>query len=331
MNDSKTPGLLRRKLNAFFNPEQFQGWGKTKKYFEGWYFKAVNAAETKAFAIIPGIAMDENGNRQAFIQVLDGKKKTAAYHRFGADQFQPKPKRFYLDIGTNNFSEQHLVLDLPGLKGGLEFSGNIGWPKKFYSPGIMGPYAFAPFLECYHGIVSMDHHISGELEIAGERISFDKGRGYIEKDWGRSFPSAYFWLQTNHFSEPGISLKASVANIPWIRRSFTGFIAGLWLKDRLIRFTTYNGSVLRRSYADEQKLELVMENSRYRLEILAHRDESTALASPILGLMDGRIEESMTARTEVLLTDKKAKQLLLNDTGRNTGLEIAGAIQTIMT
>lgn len=322
--------MLRRKLNAFFNPEQFQGWGKTKKYFEGWYFKAVNAAETKAFAFIPGIAMDEKGNKQAFIQVLDGKKKTASYHRFGANLFQPQPRRFYLDIGNNNFSAQHLFLDLPGLRGELLFSGNIGWPKKFYSPGIMGPYAFAPFLECYHGIVSMDHLISGELEIEGERISFDQGRGYIEKDWGRSFPSAYFWLQTNHFSEPGISLKASVANIPWIRRSFTGFIAGVWLTDRLIRFTTYNGSVLRKSYADEHKLELVMENRRHRLEILAQRDASTALASPILGLMDGRIEESMTACTEVLLTVKRTKQVILNDTGRNTGLEVAGNIAEIM-
>ena len=65
------------KLHSFFNPEQFQGWGKQKKYFEGWYFKVVNADESKAFAFIPGIAMDEHGNKNAFIQVLDGKKKPA--------------------------------------------------------------------------------------------------------------------------------------------------------------------------------------------------------------------------------------------------------------
>ena len=68
---------MLNKLHAFFNPEQFQGWGKKRQYFEGWYFKIVNADESKALAIIPGIAMDAQGNRQAFIQVLDGKKKTA--------------------------------------------------------------------------------------------------------------------------------------------------------------------------------------------------------------------------------------------------------------
>lgn len=320
-----------KRIHAFFNPEQFQGWGKTKQYFEGWYYKVVNADESRAYAFIPGIAMDAEGNRQAFIQVLDGKKKTAAYHRYDASRFKPTPKKFYIEIDDNSFSGDHLSLNTEGISGKLTFQGTTGWPKPFYSPGIMGPYAFAPFMECYHGIVSMDHSINGELMINGEQINFTGGRGYIEKDWGRSFPSAYFWLQTNHFSEPGISLKASVAKIPWIRNSFVGFIAGLWLKDRLIRFTTYNGTKLKKSFAGQERLELVMENTRYRLEITALRDKATALASPILGLMDGRIEESMTATTGVTLYDKKNKVILLNDRGRNTGLEVAGNISDLFT
>ena len=322
--------MLYRKLQAFFNPEQFQGWGKTRKYFEGWYFKVVNAAETKALAIIPGIAMDAQGNRQAFIQVLDGKQKTAVYHRFEAGDFKPRPGRFWVELGSNHFSDTHIKLDLPGLQGELHFRDTCGWPKPFYAPGIMGPYAFAPFMECYHGIVSMDHRISGSLLIRDETVSFGDGRGYTEKDWGRSFPSAYCWLQSNHFSEAGISLKASVAKIPWIRKSFTGFIAGLWLKNRLYRFTTYNRSVLRKCQVDAEKLSLLMENPGYRLEIEAKREGATYLASPILGMMEGRIEESMTSLVQVQLTDKRQRRLLLDDTGRNTGLEVAGHIRDIL-
>lgn len=322
--------MLLTRLHSFFNPEQYQDWGKTKKYFEGWYYKVVNAGETKAFAFIPGIAMDEAGKKQAFIQVLDGKKKTAAYHKFEPTQFYAKARQFFIEIGPSSFSENHLSLSLPDVKGKLIFSGNAGWPKPFYSPGIMGPYAFAPFMECYHGVVSMDHSINGELIIDNEKIDFDNGRGYIEKDWGRSFPSAYFWLQTNHFSEPGISIKASVAKIPWIRNSFTGFIAGVWLKDKLFRFTTYNNTILKKSFADTDKLEQVMENKNYLLEVLTHRDRATALASPILGIMNGRIEECMTAKTEVRLFDKKHKIYLLDDTGRNTALEVAGNIEEIV-
>jgi len=316
-------------LQAQFHPEQYQGWGKNKTYFEGWYFKVVNSDESKALAIIPGIAMDANGHKHAFIQVLDGKKCTAAYHKFETSQFKPLAGKFDLTIGTNQFTNDFIRLDLPNLKGALQFLDRVPWPSTFYSPGIMGPYSFVPFMECYHGILSMDHRIDGQLEFDGETLDFTNGRGYMEKDWGQSFPTAYFWMQTNHFSQSGISLKASVAKIPWLGRSFIGFIAGIWLHDRLIPFTTYNGSTLSHSHADSSEVQLVMENKRYKLDILAHRELSTALASPISGFMDGRIEESMTAFIDVQLFDKRNKSILLSDTGRNAGLEVAGTIQDL--
>jgi len=63
------------KLKTFFNPERFQGWRKKRRYFEGWYYKIVNKDESKAFAFIPAIAIDDNGRKHSFIQVLDGKRK----------------------------------------------------------------------------------------------------------------------------------------------------------------------------------------------------------------------------------------------------------------
>lgn len=319
------------RLHAFFNPEQYHGWGKRRNYFEGWYFKVVSADEQHAFAFIPGIAMDTAGNRHSFIQVLDGKKKTAVYHRFGAGDFVPAPKTFLVSVGQNRFSASRIVLDLPGISGELHFTGQVGWPKPWYSPGIMGPYSFVPFMECYHGIVSMDHSIEGRLQIGDELVDFTGGRGYMEKDWGHSFPSAYFWMQSNHFSQAGISLKCSVARIPWVRSSFVGFIAGVWLHNRLIRFTTYNRTTLKKSHANEQNVEIVLENKNHLLEILAHRDASTGLASPIRGFMEGRIDESMTSVLEVQLTDKRNNTILLQDRGRNAGLEVAGDIAALFT
>ncbi|MCK5281210.1 MAG: hypothetical protein KAI99_04420 [Cyclobacteriaceae bacterium] len=320
-----------KRIGAFFNPEQFQGWGKKRKYFEGWYFKVVNASETKAFAIIPGISIDEKRNKQAFIQLLDGRKKTSQYFKFDGKDFAPKSGKLDISIGSNRFRENALELDLPNLKGKLTFAGNIPWPKPIYSPGIMGPYAFVPFMECYHGIVSMDHSIQGELEINGEWIDFTDGRGYIEKDWGRSFPSAYVWMQSNHFQESDISIKASVAKIPWIRNAFVGFIAGVWLKDQLIQFTTYNKTKLQKCRITKDQVELAMENKNYRLEIIAHRDHATELASPILGIMHGRIEESMTSIIDVMLFNKKTNKIMLKGEGKNGGLEVAGNIEEIIT
>jgi len=321
--------MLQNKLQALFNAEQYHGWGKTKRYFEGWYYKVLNAKEDKAFAFIPGVAMDENGGQQAFIQVLDGKKLTAAYHKYDFKQFKPQTGTFEVEIANNFFQRDKIELDLPNIKGQLTFQNQIPWSSTWYSPNIMGPFSFVPFMQCYHGILSMNHTIQGALEIDGETIDFTGGKGYMEKDWGRSFPSGYIWMQTNHFSEDGISLKSSVANIPWMGTSFIGYIAGVWLHDRLIEFTTYNFTKLRKSFANQDRVELVMENKNYLLEILAHREAATSLASPIAGFMDGRIEESMTARIDVQLTDKKNQKILLEDTGRNAGLEVAGRIADI--
>ena len=100
--------MLKNKIQALWHPEQYHGWGKTKKYFEGWYYKIVNADESRAFAIIPGIAMDVNGEKQAFIQLLDGKKRTAEYFRFEAKEFVPTKGKFEVHIGSNLFTSQRL-------------------------------------------------------------------------------------------------------------------------------------------------------------------------------------------------------------------------------
>ena len=287
----------------------------------------LNKDGSEAFAIIPGIAMDEEGNRQSFIQVLDGKKKSAHYHKFPFEDFSAEKNAFRISIGKNEFSSGSIKLDIEQLQGELHFSNNIPWPKFIWSPGIMGPFSFVPFMECYHGIVSMNHEIAGQLLVNGKSIDFNGGKGYLEKDWGKSFPSSYIWLQTNHFSEENISLKCSVAKIPWLGGSFIGFIAGFWWKDKLIRFTTYNQSTRIKTFVNIEQVIIAMENKQYRLDIHALRDAPTALASPILGLMDGRIEETMNAVVHVKLTEKKSGRVVFDDKGMHAGLEVAGNIE----
>jgi len=252
------------------------------------------------------------------------------YIKFAASDFTSESDTFKITIAQNTFEAHKISLQHENVRGTLRFKNRVPWPNTWYSPGIMGPYAFVPFMECYHGILSMNHEIEGSLYLNGETIDFTGGRGYMEKDWGHSFPSAYCWMQSNHFSQAGISFKASVAKIPWLNSSFVGFIAGLYFNQQLLQFTTYNGTKLLRSFADKQRVELHMENRNYRLEILAHRSGATQLAAPIAGFMDGRISESMTSKIELKLVAKSSGKLLFNDTGRNTGLEVAGNIKEII-
>jgi tocopherol cyclase len=320
---------IRKKIRSLFNPSIYQGWGNKKRYFEGWYFKVVNASETKAFAFIPGIAMEESGVSHAFVQLLDGKEKRSDYFSYDTTSFVPSDKKFELSIENNYFSADGIRLDLPNVTGSLNFSGVVPWPNHWYSPGIMGPYTFVPFMECNHGIVSMDHSLSGSLTVNGEVIDFTGGRGYIEKDWGHSFPSAYIWMQSNHFSSPGISFKASVARIPWVTGNFTGFIAGLWLGDRLYQFTKYSGTRLSRLSVTNSTVELEFTNRSGIINISAPVDRTTSLASPVKGLMGGRIEESMTSTISLTLSERNTRQIIYSGEGRNASIEVSGDMQTL--
>lgn len=320
---------IRKRIKSLFNPSMYQGWGIKKRYFEGWYFKVVNASETKAFVFIPGIAMDESGKSHAFIQLLDGKEKRSEYFTFNARSFIPSDKRFELSLGDNHFSDTVMRLDLPTATGSLSFSGSVTWPGRWYSPGIMGPYTFAPFMECSHGVVSMDHAITGSLVINGEEIDFTGGRGYIEKDWGHSFPSSYIWMQSNHFSSPGISFKASIARIPWITGNFTGFIAGFWFKDRLYRFTEYNRSRLGKLSVTERGVEIEFSNRQSIIAVSAPVDKATELAAPVRGFMDGRIEESMTSTVSLKLIERSTGRTIFSGEGRNACIEIFGNTDTL--
>mgnify|MGYP006263712567 CR=1 FL=1 len=68
------PKVKSYKAEKNKNSSIFQGNKKTKKYFEGWYFKMVSEDEKAILSIIPGISLSENSSTQhAFIQIINGK------------------------------------------------------------------------------------------------------------------------------------------------------------------------------------------------------------------------------------------------------------------
>ncbi len=319
--------LLR--WRSTWNPDMYHGWGCERSYFEGWYFKLVDAAEEQVFAVIPGISMGQNGDSHAFIQVLDGKHCKASYHPFEAQYFVPSETDFHLQIGANSFSGNHIQLDLPELQGRIDFQSPTPWPKMLGAPGIMGWYSFVPFMQCFHGAVSLHHRLSGQLQVHGQPVDFGGGIGYIEKDWGTSFPRSYIWMQANHFSQAEKTcVFASVAHIPWLRSYFIGYIVGFQWGDTLYRFATYTGATMKAALG-EQEVRLSFRDNRYRLEITALQAPGAVLISPLTGEMKGKVNESMQGTMHVRFYDRK--ELVFDSTGRHAGIEVAGEVGELLT
>jgi hypothetical protein len=321
-------------IHKIWRPAVFQGNLKKTNYFEGWYFKIADPSAQQVYAIIPGISLNDKNHSHAFIQVLNGKTAQSWYFTFPTDQFKYQSKKLDVQIGDNHFSEQGLDLNInvPELiiKGEITFGQFNPWPVKRTSPGVMGWYAFVPFMECYHGVVSFDHDLRGKLEINGKEISFDEGKGYIEKDWGTSFPKYYIWIQSNHFEKAGISLMASVANIPWLGNSFDGFIIGLFYQNKVHRFTTYTGARIDKLNYTDNTAEIIVSDKKYRLEIMAKSDsEGGVLQAPKSGAMTDRIRESMNSEVEIKLIDSINKKVIYSGKGRNAGFEMGGDLSLL--
>jgi hypothetical protein len=174
--------------------------------------------------------------------------------------------------------------------------------------------------------------IHGALTLDGETIDFSDGRGYIEKDWGRSFPEAWVWMQTNHFDQPGISLTASIAIIPLLGYSFRGFIVGLWDGSDLRRFATYTGAQIDELTISEEEVRVVISDSDHRLEITARRAEGGVLRGPTGVDMRGRVPESLRATVTVQLSASgpDGSRLLFEGTGHNAGLEVVGELSKLL-
>jgi tocopherol cyclase len=325
------PGYLSKKLK---HPEMFQGNRKTKNYFEGWYFKMVSADGSSILSVIPGISLSSDGKDQhAFIQVIDGSTALTNYYTFPIEQFSFSTKEFEVKIGKNYFSANKIILNIEDdsthIYGQIEMSNTVSFPgRKFLNSGIMGWYRFVPFMECYHGVVSLNHDLSGTITKDKKKYIFDNGLGYIEKDWGSSMPSEWIWMQTNHFNSKNSSFMLSIANIPWIGRSFTGFLGFFYHDGQIHRFATYTKAKLEIEYSDHNEIKIQIKDKKYTYNILASRNQAGLLKAPVKGSMDRRISESINAHLTLSVIDKQ-NNVIFSDSTLISGLELAGDIDKL--
>lgn len=328
LREKGLPGLFD--LKKIWYPTWFQGNRRHNQYFEGWYIKLVSADLSQAWAFIPGVSLHHE-DAHSFVQVIDGMTGQTWYYRFPEDAFRFSKTAFQVQIDDNHFSTSGIQLSLHDstgtFKGQVNFNQLTPYKASLARPGIMGWYRYMPFMECYHGVVSMDHEISGTLSMLDRHVDFSGGRGYMEKDWGTSMPKAWVWMQTNHFSTEGDSFMLSVADIPWIGKTFPGFLGFIYLAGKQHVFATYTGARITKLNKENNGVWIQIEDNKMKLEIRGEKTGNTlgkgALKAPLSGQMSRIIHESMNATIHIRLTDRQ-DNLLFEDTGQRAGLEMVG-------
>jgi len=310
------------------NPAYYQNQGHQKCYFEGWYYKCISADRQHAIALIPGLAIDAEGRHQAFIQVINAESGQTWYFEYPMAAFAAARDRLDIQVGQSRFWRDQVVLDIDQpagrLAGHLHFSQIQEFPVSWHTPSIMGPFQFVPFMECYHAVIHLSHRIHGQLTINGQVFNFDEGAGYLEKDYGRSFPQTYVWLQASHFGAGDASFVFSRARIPWLGREFPGFFAYFTdFQGLRVRFATYNLAKLVNWQVDpvQRTCSGILTSPAGRLTFSAQMVGGGTLRAPVDGSMHREIIESIRATVHVRLEDRQG-HLRYEGTSTEAGMEI---------
>lgn len=315
------------KKNSLFkikNPELFQGekyLNNKKDYFEGWYFK--NISIDNGISFIPGISIN-NGKKCCFIQIITNDK--SYYVNYDISDFKYGDEPFYIKIEKNYFSKDKLHIDIKGreqdliIYGDINYFDSINIDTSSFSPNVMGPFSYIPFMECNHAILSMKCNITGYININNKKISFNNGIGYIEKDYGCSFPNKYIWIQGNNFDNENVSFMCSIANIPFLLFNFRGLICSLIIDGCEYRFATYNNSKIIKYGVNDDKINITLKKGDYFLYIEAIDCDGLKLVAPVKGEMNRDIKESISAVIKIEL--RKKDKIIYSGTSKNCGFEV---------
>ncbi len=91
-------------------------------------------------------------------------------------------------------SERRIAVDLgPDARLEAVLEGRAGWPHA--GLGALGLAQAAPGLPQYWHPAVLGARVRGEAVLGGETVSLDGWDGYVEKNWGGTFPAEWWWGQ----------------------------------------------------------------------------------------------------------------------------------------
>ncbi|PHR43416.1 MAG: hypothetical protein COA32_16370 [Fluviicola sp.] len=269
-------------------------------YFEGYYFKFINE-QKEIVILISGISISPK-EKYSFIQVASSHSKDVVLYKFPLTDLKSSKDAFDFKIGKNEFSRNRILLDLDNVSAEIQISNSVNWNRSFVNPNIMGFMSYIPRVECKHDIITVQSEISGFIKLAKHKILFKEGDGYIEKNWGSSFPKKYIWLHANQFNNRQLSLQFAIAKPKWFffrPEVYIGYI----MTGELIHFGTHRLSLVRVKRDYDFTL-ITIKKIKYRITIKIKHKAPVNLIGPTKGILKNKIPEYLDSSIELVVLKK---------------------------
>lgn len=167
---------------------------------------------------------------------------------------------------------------------------------------------------------------TGWIECQGQRYEFTKVPAYSEKNWGRSFPQKWFWLNCNSFiGEPDLALTAGGGRrgVLWWMESVA--MIGIHHDGHFYEFVPWNSQV-RWEISPWGSWQMSASNSDYTVKLIGTTSLSgTPLRAPTERGLIFCCQDTMRGNLRLELKENKNQRVILQAESNLCGLEVGGS------
>jgi len=345
-----------------FPPHSGYHWQGQSPFFEGWYVRLILPSSGESFAFMYSIENPAgNGGHYSggAVQILGpGESATApdqliwrtfpSVKSFWASPSQfalghwgkyagngparPLPSQEFFAIVPEGYQinqNQHQGQITDGdrrCRWQFTVEPSITWGNPQRIPrATAGWLSFLPLFDPGWQILLAQGRGQGWLEWQDKRYEFDQALVYAEKNWGCSFPSRWFWLQTNHFPDhPSLSVTAAAGERLVLGRPEEVGLIGVHHQGSFYEFAPGHSTIITWDVARWGHWRLQASNSKYWLELLGKTEDKGSLVhTPTAQGLQLNCRDTTRGHLRLRL-GKIGQSLMVQGESQTAGLEVGG-------
>jgi tocopherol cyclase len=324
-------------------------------FFEGWYFRVSLPAVQQSFAFMYSLEDPLRGSASnSAVQILgpddqhvgqtfrDGSnfwasKSYLGVRHWGKHDFATTPQLLAIEDFEQRVTDGYQVtatlhqgiLNIPGHVAPYRWCYRTkpvyGWgnPARLQQ-STAGWLSYLPIFEPGWQILMAHGLATGWIEWPGQRFEFVDAPAYAEKNWGRSFPQKWFWINCNHFeNEPDLAITAGGGRRGVLGRMEEVAMMGIHHRGQFYEFAPWNSQV-HWQIDPWGNWQMQAHNHQFQVEIIGTTDlPGTMVQVPTENGLTSCCRDTMRGLLSLEICDRQGKTVV-SASSSMAGLETGG-------